>query len=625
VKVAQQEPSTKSIEAVQKITEFPAEEDRAERFELVMATIKRHRELALQNLPKSGTKADLKAGLATFSKHLCEEVVVLGALQDLVRQDGNIFRKKKIPEHINPMTLYPSKVQLYSATEFGKYQIGQSWITPSLEDNDTPRTKDPEGLHDVAILLLKGPWLSPKDKASFAKISPRFERLERLRCLTARINFRALRIPNFDWLLKDEGAANQVDYDKMLLRVACWMHYDGMIEFIQSYTGDHIRRQEMLFWMQILSSTEEFEELSQGYTKGLPYHLDSVPANNKLELNKYERMGNSKTVNKHPDLVWKLLSKEDHREFSLLLPSICKHFTPHRWKVVLDIITPPEGKKPWICRDCSKKVDNLTLRPANLIASADNEPRITFGNSFTDFLTHIWMVQATFPGIRLAVLGDDESSCFNQKQIYPSLSTSQMVEFNGVLAFSTGNHFGGTWGPADNEPVARSKEILVQYLYDNCDYQVELNKDVLGDLELHLPELEHALAQAKPDSSFQVVRRADGEPQIKYRMYVDDSQGMTVATEEAVRLLIASSHEAAYILRGYPGPMNQPLLAPTIADDNQDQQVGPKTLLLGKTIAADRLFVHMPPPKLQRFLWMLRSNWNRKQKNFSCKVTCGTV
>jgi uncharacterized protein YcfL len=67
-----------------------------------------------------------------------------------------------------------------------------------------------------------------------------------------------------------------------------------------------------------------------------------------------------------------------------------------------------------------------------------------------------------------------------------------------------------------------------------------------------------------------LVKREDGSPQIKYRMYVDDSQGLTVATKEAVELMISSSHEAAYILRGYPGPMDHPMLAPTIADNKQD-------------------------------------------------------
>jgi hypothetical protein len=167
-------------------------------------------------------------------------------------------------------------------------------------------------------------------------------------------------------------------------------------------------------------------------------------------------MGNSSTINKHPDLVWKLLSKEDHREFSLLLPSIYKHFTPNRWKVVLGIVT-PECKKPRIYRDCLKKADNVTSRPANLIASAENEPRITFGNSFDDFLTHLWKVRAVFPETRLAVLGDDESSCLNQKQIHPSVSASQMVEFDGVLAFSTGNHFGGTWGPAESQSPTQKR------------------------------------------------------------------------------------------------------------------------------------------------------------------------
>jgi hypothetical protein len=623
-KAADREPSKESIATVKRITTLPKDEARAERFELVMETIQRHRERALKNLPSSGTKADLKNGLATFSRHLREEVVVLGALQDLIRQDGNVFRKKKLPDHIDPMTLYPSKVHLYAATEFGKYNSSKSWITTSFGEDYVPGTADPEGLHDVAIILFKGPWLSPVDKANLAMISTRFERLEKLRQMTHRLDFRALRLPNFDWQLSEEGAADQIDYQKMLLRVACWIHYDGMIEFVQRYagwrhTGDHVRRQEMLFWLQILLEEEEFEELRHGYIDGLPYQLVSVPANNKQELGKYLKMGNSKSVYKDPDFVRKLLSKEDHREFSLLLPSICQYFTPHRWRIVLGL-TAPEGKKPRIYRDCSKQADQQTSRPANSIATAETEPRITFGNSFEDFLLHLWMVRSQFPSTRLAVLGDDESSCFNQKQIHPSVVASQMVEFEGVIAFSTGNHFGGTWGPADNEPVARAKEALVQFLYGEGTHQVEQNRDVLSDLELLLPELEGPLAQAKPETAYERVRSPQGIPRIKYRMYVDDSQGMTIAQEEEVRRLVASSHEAAYILRGFPGPMKKPLLPSTIADDKQDRCVGPAKILLGKWIEADSMTVRMPTAKLERFRRLLQSHWNPKRKTFTLRA-----
>jgi hypothetical protein len=359
----------------------------------------------------------------------------------------------------------------------------------------------------------------------------------------------------------------------------------------------------MLFWMRILLNVQEFEELEHGYILGLPYKLQSVPENNKQELAKYVKMGNSATLLRHPEFVWKLLSKEDRREFSLLLPNICQFFTPHRWKIVLGLTT-PEEKKPRIYRDCSKLADKETSRPQNSIASAENEPLITFGNASVDFLFHIWKLRAVFPELRLNITGDNESSCFNQKQITPSITPSQMVQFGHVIAFSTGNHFGGTWGP----PVARAKEMLVEFLVEECSYQRAMNADVLADLQLELPERTEPIAAAKYEPSFEHVRRENSMPKIKYRMYLD------------VETLIASSHEAAYVLRGFPGPMTNPLLPVTIADDKQDRIVGPSKLLLGKIIDADSLFVSLPAKKLERFWNLLRHTWNRQRKQFTLRA-----
>jgi hypothetical protein len=623
-KANKKEPTKEARAIYEQTIELPPQTERMARYQLIMDTIQRHRERAIRDLPSNATKADLKTGLKQLSKHMREEVILLGSLQDLVRQDGNIYRRQQLPEHIDPQTLYPSKVGLYSTTEFGKYNTNKSWITTNSEEPTGNRIPiNNGGLYDVVIILLKGSWLTDVEKEAVAQINVQFTRISRLLQATRRIDFRALQLPNFDWKQSEEGGPDQIDYNKMLLRLACWFHYDGMIEFVQRYcgwrhTGEHVRRKQMLFWMRILLPKQEFQELEHGYLQGLPYKLQSVPANNKHELAKYVKMGNSATLLRHPELVWKLLSKEDRREFSLLLPNICQRFTPHRWKIVLGLTT-PEGKKPRIYRDCSKLADKDTSRPHNSIAEAENEPRITFGNASVDFLFHIWKLRAVFPELRLNITGDDESSCFNQKQFTPSITPSQMVQFGHVIAFSTGNHFGGNWGPADNEPVARAKELLVEFLVEECSYQRAMNADVLADLQLEFPERSEPIAAAKYEPSFEEVRRDNSMPKIKYRMYVDDSQGVTSATRLDVETLIASSHEAAYILRGFPGPMTDPLLPSTIADDKQDRIVGPSKLLLGKIIDADSLFVSLPAKKLERFWQLLRQNWNRQRKQFTLR------
>ncbi len=501
-KANKKEPTKEARAIYEQTIELPPQTERMARYQLIMDTIQRHRERAIRDLPSDATKADLKTGLKQLSKHMREEVILLGSLQDLVRQDGNIYRRQQLPEHIDPQTLYPSKVGLYSTTEFGKYNTNKSWITTNSEEPTGNRIPiNNGGLYDVVIILLKGSWLTDVEKEAVAQINVQFTRISRLLQATRRIDFRALQLPNFDWKQSEEGGPDQIDYNKMLLRLACWFHYDGMIEFVQRYcgwrhTGEHVRRKQMLFWMRILLPKQEFQELEHGYLQGLPYKLQSVPANNKHELAKYVKMGNSATLLRHPELVWKLLSKEDRREFSLLLPNICQRFTPHRWKIVLGLTT-PEGKKPRIYRDCSKLADKDTSRPHNSIAEAENEPRITFGNASVDFLFHIWKLRAVFPELRLNITGDDESSCFNQKQFTPSITPSQMVQFGHVIAFSTGNHFGGNWGPADNEPVARAKELLVEFLVEECSYQRAMNADVLADLQLEFPERSEPIAAAK--------------------------------------------------------------------------------------------------------------------------------
>lgn len=102
-------------------------------------------------------------------------------------------------------------------------------------------------------------------------------------------------------------------------------------------------------------------------------------------------------------------------------------------------------------------------------------------------------------------------------------------------------------------------------------------------------------------------------------MYVDDSQGLTIATEAAAKHMVASSHEAAYILRGFPGPLASPIFPATVADDKQDKIIRPCKMLLGKVIDSDNLFVQLPREKLERFWQTLRANWNRSRKQFTLR------
>jgi hypothetical protein len=326
-------------------------------------------------------------------------------------------------------------------------------------------------------------------------------------------------------------------------------------------------------------------------------------------------MGNSRTATQNPELVWKLMSKEDKRSISLLFPRTLLEFLPHLWMIVLGIAI-IEGKKDRIYRDCSKKADNITSRPANSIAKAENEPLITYGTAQLEFLEYLWRTRATFPLIRIILWGDDEASCFNQKQMHPSLTSSMMTVFKDIICFAVGNHFGGNWGPADNEPVARAKERLCEYMYHHTHFQQELNLDLTEKVKMVLPTLTEPLAQAKVESRAHLQQREDGSHKLVYKMYVDDSQTATLASEDNARQMITTSTEATYLLRGFPGRIHQPFITPTMAYDKVEFVVEPTAMFLGIEIDADRLIVKIPLKKLIRLRDILRRHWNRKRKNF---------
>ena len=104
-------------------------------------------------------------------------------------------------------------------------------------------------------------------------------------------------------------------------------------------------------------------------------------------------------------------------------------------------------------------------------------------------------------------------------------------------------------------------------------------------------------------------------------MYVNDSQtAVTDSTPNGVYRMAASSLEAGYIFYGYPGPIEAPLLTPSMAWDKlEDMTIGPKLEALGMVVDTDKLEVSIPRRRLSRLQDILRRHWNRKRKTFTAR------
>jgi hypothetical protein len=159
--------------------------------------------------------------------------------------------------------------------------------------------------------------------------------------------------------------------------------------------------------------------------------------------------------------------------------------------------------------------------------------------------------------------------------------------------------------------VARARKALAIFLYRFATYQLELNTDVLEMVKTELPALTAPLGAAKLDNQAEAQQHPNGSFKFQYGMYVDDGlSAIPVNEPNGVHRMVASSCKAAYLLLGYPGPIQNPTMPPTMSwDKMQDRPVNPFRDSLGLAIDGDRMEVTIPAKQLDRLFDILMRHW----------------
>jgi hypothetical protein len=84
--------------------------------------------------------------------------------------------------------------------------------------------------------------------------------------------------------------------------------------------------------------------------------------------------------------------------------------------------------------------------------------------------------------------------------------------------------------------------------------------------------------------------------------------------------LAASSLKAGYIYFGFPGPLESPIITPTMAWDKlEDMSIGSILEALGIIIDISKMEILTPLCRLVRLQDILQRHWNRKQKTFTAR------
>jgi hypothetical protein len=110
-------------------------------------------------------------------------------------------------------------------------------------------------------------------------------------------------------------------------------------------------------------------------------------------------------------------------------------------------------------------------------------------------------------------------------------------------------------------------------------------------------------------------------------MYIDDAQTAIPANiPNGVNRLVASSIESCYILLGYPGPINAPIITPVMDWDKLEGfTIQPTMNSLGRISDSDNLELQCPTPRLIRLCDILTRHWNINRKRFTPRIAAQLI
>ena len=188
------------------------------------------------------------------------------------------------------------------------------------------------------------------------------------------------------------------------------------------------------------------------------------------------------------------------------------------------------------------------------------------------------------------------------------MAKAKVSIFDNKILTSIALYFGGNFGPASWEAVANLRCFVTIWLFENCHYQSELNKEALALLSFppitHTAMRKHRCRVHPPQNDLAI---AITEFKLFYRMFVDDA--VTAAPRKIINMqdIAASSMEGAYLLMGYPGPIQKPILPLVMADDKiRNRKIGTKQVNLGTKFVTKRLLITIEDYKIECLKFILK-------------------
>ena len=565
--------------------------------------------LALQ---QGSTPPDISMNyLRDLSNGMREDQTILANVKKTMTEHrSEFFKVANLPKHVTPATVYPPASDLAMANAFGKTNLCKSYcVCPNL-------------LH-IAVILWKSDFLDPTATTTLAAALPRGQTVLKKLRLLAKVDFRALQLPPLDYDADEsQEIKDTIQRNKRTLRDACLLHYNMDLATVQRYCqgrwmGQHRRTDEMLRIMSHILPDKLFLQLGAGLIDGVPNYLHGSIETE--ELDRYMAEDNLPSVQKMPDLVDKAINKEETRHLSMVFSRQMARYTPNIGIIKLGILN-HKHKKPRMYRHGSYVLGRDSHPINKLVDIKLSEPEIGYGTVLHRHCTFLWRIAGTYPNDIIDVYDDDVSGAFPQLTFHPELAKANVSLHDDKMILAVSLHFGGNFGPSSWEPISDARCFLAQWLYKHAQYHVTLNGEALALITKpkHLRARDRCTIVPRLTDIHTPVTDASGNFIPEFNMFVDDLLSATPRSKGDTDKLLASSIEAVYILIGYPGPIQAPLLPPTMAWDKMvDRPVGPSRVSLGIKFKTNRLVLSIEDYKVERVLEILRTTWSKNRKAFT--------
>jgi hypothetical protein len=114
----------------------------------------------------------------------------------------------------------------------------------------------------------------------------------------------------------------------------------------------------------------------------------------------------------------------------------------------------------------------------------ETEAEIRYQAALKNHLQYIWRLRGTYPNQAIPLWDDNISGAFNHRTFYPDTARVNSGIFQDQIMISTGMHFGGNFGPSNQEPVAWARCELAEHLFQHETYQIQLNKHLQDIIQI---------------------------------------------------------------------------------------------------------------------------------------------